>query len=756
MQRKSLARIFTLVLIACCLLSVFPASAERETVTIADDFDNASVIGGYDLELWSAYASDGAFAVEQITDPEMALQFKGKNANGENTVLISKDWYWELYSLSFDLKFPSTGSWFGLDFPDIIEPEDYLGDFKDKGDPMCYGSMMASETDDFGFADTNWSDWGFGSDNIAGKWVSIKIVPKNEKTATIYMAPRGYSFDTSKGKEVTLSDGRSFHNCNIVFTDYAFSGYMLDNIVIETDTGTYTEDFNDASDDLFELITLISNPSEFSTQVVEDGAVRKLCISGAEKGDRLLTNDAIKQEDTYLNDTEQVLSTAFTVDLSNSGGEEKLAYVFGISDTYEDPFLRSYALVFDKNGCQMVHYDAEGTETVLAQGSFRSAMKGSTLSLTVLKYGSFTVSENGRKLLSGDGITEYAGYTGFAAATDITGKIYLDDVTVDNGIYRVITTKSFADDFSQNRLGSNGNSDYAINEVSGSISVNDGELSYNGCLDGTFFGPAYEYETFELTFELTSILATDNENEIQNATYLDRWIGIDFGKKNVNTTTYGSYGMFLIRVRPGDTETAWETATSALYKVESISPLKGETYTQVRPIPASYFTDITYDEKTVQREDISPDAAVCFKLVAEKNLISLYMKRADETEYTLYSTLKGAKPEGYFGITCTGWSYWTIDNFSVTNTAEIYNEAPEVVIEEPELVSYADRGLDTVDTGWEEEVALNASHVADEGTPAWVLPVAVVAAVIALAAVVTVCVITHRKKKEAGKANEEV
>lgn len=756
MQRKSLVRIFTLMMVACCLLSVFPASAERETASVTDNFDNASVIGGYDLELWSAYASDGAFAVEQITDPEKALQFKGKNANGENTVLISKDWYWELYSLSFDLKFPSTGSWFGLDFPDIIEPEDYLGDFKDKGDPMCYGSMMASETDDFGFADTNWSDWGFESNNIAGQWVSIKIVPKNEKTATIYMAPRGYSFNTSKGKEITLSDGRSFHNCNIVFTDYAFSGYMLDNIVIETDTGTYTEDFNDETDDLFELITLISNPSEFSTQVVEDGAVRKLCVSGAVKGDRLIANDAVKQEDTYLDGTEQVLSTTFSADFSGADAAEELAYVFGISDSFNEPFSNAYALLFGKNSCRMVHYDEDGTETVLAKGSFRSAMKGSKISLTVLKNGSFTVSENDRKLLSGTGITEYAGYTGFAAASDITGKIYLDDVTIDNGIYRVITTKSFADDFSQNRLGSDGNSDYAINEVSGSISINDGELAYNGCLDGTFFGPAYEYETFELTFELTSILATDNENEIQDATYLDRWIGIDFGKKNVNTSTYGSYGMFLIRVRPGDTETQWETATSALYKVESVSPLKGETYTQVRPIPASYFTDITYDEKTVQREDISPDAAVCFKLVAEKDLISLYMKRADETEYTLYSTLKGAKPEGYFGITCTGWTYWTIDNFSVTNTAEIFHEAPEVVIEDPELVSYAERGLDVIDTGWEEEVALNKAHIAEKTVPAWVLPVVLVGAVVVIAAVVTVCVIIRRKKKEAGKANEEV
>lgn len=751
-KMKALARFLALTMACCCLLPALRASAERENLTISDSFDNASTVGSYDLETWSDYSSNGAFTVEQITDPDQVLQFKGKNANGENTVLISKDWYWELHCLSFDMKMPAIGSWIGIDFPDILEPTDYLGNFKDLGDPMCYGSYRASAEDDFGFAGTTWTYWGFDSDTIANTWVSVKIVAHDEKTATLYMAPKGQAFNTAKGKQITLSEGRSFYNCNIVFTDYAFSGYMLDNIVIDTDTGVYTEDFNDGKLELFELITINKNTQEFSVQIVEDGAIRRMCVSDAVQGDRLIANDDVIQADEYLNGDEQVLSASFYLDMSGAEPDQELAYVFGLADQNADPFAETWGYVMNQKGGRLVRFENDGTERVIAQCNFQSVTKGSTVSLSLKKDGSFRVTENGRQLISGTGVTGYSGYTGFAAKTDITKPMYLDDVAISNGIYRVITTKSYSDDFSVNRLGTNGNSDYACHEEAGSVTVSGGELVYSGCLDGTFFGPAYEYETYELTFELTSILATDDENEVQNATYLDRWIGIDFGKKNIKTTTYGSYGMFLIRIRPNNADTQWETADSGIYKLESVSTLKGEEYIEVKPIPASYFTDITYDEKTRQREDISPDAAVCFKLVAAKNQMELYLKRADQEEYTLYSVLKNVKPQGYLGITCTGWTYWTIDNFAIKNTAEIYKEAPEVVIEEPELVSYEERGLGIADTGWDKEVALNANRTPAAAPINWVVPVVIAAAVLAAVVAAVAVIVVKRKKKEAGEA----
>lgn len=751
-KMKALARFLALAIVVCSLLPAIRVSAERESRIIADSFDNAGTVGAYEMEKWSAYASDGAFAVEQITEPEQVLQFKGKNANGENTVLMSRDWYWEVHSLSFDMKMPAIGSWIGIDFPDIMEPTDYLGNFKDLGDPMCYGSFRASSEDDFGFAGTTWTYWGFHSDNIADTWVSVKIVADNEKTGTLYMAPKGQAFNTAKGKQITLTEGRSFYNCNIVFTDYAFSGYMLDNIVIETDTGVYTEDFNNEKLEQFELVTFNKNTQEFSVQIVEDGAVRRMGISNAAQNDRLIANDEILQSDEHLNGDEQVLNASFWLDMSGAEPDQELAYVFGLAEQSSDPFAESWGYVMNQKGGRLVRFESDGTETVIAQSDFRSGMRGSTISLSLKKDGSFRVTENGGLLLSGTGVTGYGGYTGFAAKTDITKPMYLDDVAVSNGIYRVITTKSFSDDFSANRLGTGGNSDYAYHEESGSITVSGDELAYNGCLDGTFFGPAYEYETYELTFELTSILATDDENEVQNATYLDRWIGIDFGKKNINTTTYGSYGMFLIRIRPNDADTQWDTADSGIYKLESVSTLKGEEYIEVKPIPASYFTDITYDEKTRQREDISPDAAVCFKLVAAKNQMELYMKRADQEEYTLYSILKNVQPQGYLGITCTGWTYWTIDNFAIKNTAEIYKEAPEVVIQEPELVSYEERGLGIVDTGWDEEVELNANRTPAAAAINWAVPAVIVGVVVVAATAVVAITVGKRKKKEAGEA----
>lgn len=735
-----------------CVVPAIELQAGRRTEEISDSFDNASTVGEYDSEIWSQYSEASSFKVEELTAPDKVLQFKGKNVNSESTVLMSKEWYWEIHSLTFDMKIPKNGSWMGLDFVDIDEPEDYLGDYQELGEPMCYGSLKVSPDDDFGLPSTNWKDWGFASNELSDTWVSVKIVSDSDRTGKIYLAPKGKAFDESKGQNITLSEGQSFHNSNIVFADYAFTGYMLDNIVIKTDTGTYKEDFNDEKDNLFELITYREDTQNFSTQIVEDGAVRKLSIANAVAGDRIIANTAIKNENEHLADSDEVLRVSYTINMSGNNANEELAFVFGLPENDSNPFADTWGYVMSRKGGRLVRYDSDGAESVKAKHNFRTSMKGTTISLSVKKDGSFQVSENGSKVLNAKGVSEYQGYAGFAAKTDIAKTIQMDNVVIANTRYHVITTKTFSDDFSTNRLGSIGNSDYAYHAEAGSITVSNGELAFNGCLDDTYFGAAYEYETYEMTFRLTSILGTDNKNEIQDATYLDRWIGIDFGKQSSNMKSYGSYGMFLIRITAPEGELNWKTSTAGIWKREGTSTMKGEEYTEVKPIPASYFKDITYDEKTKQREDISPDAAVCFKLVAETNQMKLYMKRADQKDYTLHGILKNVNPEGYAAITCTGWTYWTIDNFEMKNTAKVFKEAPEVVIEEAELVSYEERGLGVKDTYWAEEQKLNQKN-AGLSTMTWVAIGA--AGVIVVAGGATALVLLKRKKSADTKEAEK-
>ncbi len=742
-KKKLIAGCLAVMMTFGCVLPAIESQAGRRMEEISDSFDNASVVGEYDSEIWSQYSDDLSFKVEELTAPDKVLQFKGKNVNSESTVLMSKEWYWEIHSLSFDMKIPKNGSWMGLDFVDIDEPEDYLGDYQELGEPMCYGSIKVSPDDDFGLPSTNWKDWGFASNELSDTWVSVKIVSDSDRTGKIYLAPKGRAFDESKAQKITLSEGQSFYNSNVVFADYAFSGYMLDNIVIKTDTGTFKEDFNDEKDNLFELLTFREDTQNFSTQIVEDGAVRKLSVSNAAAGDRIITNTAVKNENVHLNNSEEVLNVTYTINMSGSSADEELVFVFGLAENDSDPFADTWGYVMNRKGGRLVRYNSDGTESVKAKNSFQTSMKNTKISLFLKKDGSFEVRENGNQVLTISDVNTYEGYAGFVAGTDIKKTIYLDQVEITNTIYKVLTTKTFSDDFTENRLGTVGNSDYVYHAEAGSITVSNGELAFSGCLDDTYFGAAYEYETYEMTFQLTSILGTDNKNEVQDATYLDRWIGIDFGKQGANVKSYGNYGMFLIRITAPEGETDWKTATSGIWKREGTSTMKGEEYTEVKPIPASYFKDITYDEKTKQREDISPDAAVCFKLVAEANQMKLYMKRADEADYTLYGILKNVNPEGYAAITCTGWTYWTIDNFEMKNTAKVFEEAPEVIIEEPELVSYEDRGIGVKDTYWAEEQKLNQKN-AGLSTTAWAI--IGTACVVLVAGGATAVVLVKRKK----------
>lgn len=735
-------------LAAAMLLSVaavpFEAQAARRTETVKDDFDNGSLVGAYDSEVWSEFSANNSIKIAELTTPGKVLEFKGKNVNGETTVLMSNDWYWEIHSLSFDLKIPENASWFGLDFVDIDEPWDYVGDFGENGEPMIYGSFKVSPEDDFGLSDTEWTSWGFSSNKLENTWISVKIVTENDKTGKMYIAPKGAGFNEELGQPITLGEGQSFYNSNVVFADYAFCGYQLDNIVIETDMGVYQENFEEDENNLLECITIDSDTSKFSFPIVESGGDRRLEIAQAAAGERLIANTAIKGEDEYLEDTEEVLNVSFSY--TGNDTQEEIAYVFGLQYSDSEPFVGTWAYVMSQQSGRLVKYEEDGTETVVKTNNF-SAGKKKKLQLSLTKNGNLTVTENGSNVLQCEGVSEYAGYNGFAAKTDISEPIYLDNVELANSIYKVITTKTFTDDFSTNRLGTTGNSDYAVNAASGVIAVQDGELVFDGCLDDTYFGAAYEYETYEMEFQLTSIYGTDDMEERQNATAPDRWIGIDFGKENMNTTTYGTYGMFLIRITAPEGETNWQTADVGIYKKEGTSTLKEEELTIVKSIPASYFKDITYDGVNTQKEDISPDAAVCFKLVAKEDSMELYMKRADAEEYTLHATLNNVDPVGYSAITCTGWTFWTLDNFGMTNTAEIYNEAPEVVIEEAQTVSYEERGIGVTDTGWEEETQLNVNNGSDTtDSMSGVIIIAGIAVAAVVIIVIGVVVVSTKKK----------
>ncbi len=699
-------RFMAFILIFALAFSVLGTSALHQTTVIEDHFDKKEYVGAFDEEIWSQYGDSETVLTEELVKPGKALRFDGSGVTGE-TVALMTDWYWEIHSCSFDLFVPKDAEWFALDFLDIDEPVDFCGDFGKHGKPMCYDSFMISPTLVFGLG-TKWSDWGFASDTLADEWLSVKFAVDSDSTANLYLAPRGTAFDKSKSLRVTLSGNRSFYNSAVVFADYKFSGYMLDNLVVNTDTGIYRENFDDDKNDLLQTVTIIEDDTKYDFPIVDVGGSRKLAFKKASAEDRLIANTEIDAQDENLKKDEMVLSAAFSADFPASEKGE-LAYVFGLEESDSDPFCDSWAFIMGRGGCRFSRFDEDGKESV--KKTVKNAAGGRYL-LTLTKGGTLTVTQSGKQILKIGGVNAYRGYTGFAAKTDIVKVAYIDEVTIQNQIYHVVTTKSFADDFSKNRLGTFGNSDYAWYAEYGSINVSDGELIFSGCIDNTYFGPAYEYETYEMTFKLTGIQVTDKETEIQSATYADRWIGFDFGKKNSTVKSYGSYGMAAIRVTPavGVAADKWKTADSFLYKIEGGSPLQKEEVVKVKPIPASLFKDISYDGKKIQRSDISANAAVCFKMVGLKDRVDLYMKRADAKDYTLYYSVRNVDPSGYVALTCTGYTYWSIDDFEIKNTAKFYNEAPEVIIEEIKLKTLSERGVGIEDTGYAEEKKLNANR----------------------------------------------
>lgn len=739
-KHLKMVRVLTFVMALVLLSSLTNVAALRQTTVIEDNFDAQEFVGALNTDEWNQIGNDGAIVIEELVKPGKVLKFNGNGITAETAVLMT-DWYWEIHSLSFDIMVPKDADWFALDFVDIEVPTDYCGDYGAHGTPMCYDSFMLSPKSVLGLG-TTWQDWGFKDTIIGDEWVSIKFEVKDE-TAKIFIAPKGTPFDESKYLTTTLTGDRSFFNSAVVFGDYRFDGYKLDNIMIETDQGTFKEDFEDGKNDLLQTVTIHEEQNKFSFEVVDEGGSRKLAFKGADAEDRIISNTKIKAQSEYLGDSEIPLSVEYSVSFPK-GSNGEIAYLFGLEDTDSDPFSDTWAFITGPNSGRLSYFDMQGKEKVKGNCSYSSS--DVSVSIKLNKDGLLTVWINNQESVKYKGVEKYDGYTGFAVRKKISQTVYLDSVKINNLIYHVIQTKSFKDDFSENRLGTSDNSDYACNTEYGTLNVSGGELIFDACSDNSYFGPAYEYETYELSFKLTSILTTENKDDVYSATYAGRWIGLDFGKSSSIIKQYGSYGMLgLFVTHPEDTSfNQWDKTNVFIYKNEEMSRLKRNVVKTVADIPASLFKDISYDGKSKLRSDISPESAVCIKYVAELDRISLYLKRADEKDYKLYVTVENVEPAGYFALCCTGFSSWTIDDFEVNNTAEIFEEAPEVVLEETVYKTLAERGVGVENNGYAEEIKLNKNK--SKGVPVGGY-IAVCGVVLLLAAGLTTYGMIRKKKK---------
>jgi len=696
-------------------------AAQKKTTT-SDNFDSASVIGSVDSEKWSKNSS--TIKVEEVIPSTYALKMGSQGGNEVQAALVSKNLLENLKEITFDINYCSP-NWFHVGFP---KTRDNMvtsnGEFNPYRRDLLQGCDIFKQNE----------------------WQSVKIEVLTEKTFNLYVTDKGKDFPSEpiKAEGYTLPDTDSFKSCyfemevqtseNVDKDPHVF----VDNFKFTSENGNVIEDdFENQSMTNLEALGATVKKADGEKSYVPDYSVvfvdgaNKLAFDSSKKGDMLMLSKKIEKNDKFLKSGDTVLDVSFDVVFdANAADADSLSYFFSMESAAGTPFNNTWAYTLTKTGGKVEHFDAAGNAEELEGNTNEltelTSEDGSAIKLKLTQNGTLYVYENGEEKLCFNGVGKYEGFTGFAVNNDNASKIYVDNVVVNEYSFEKVVTKSVSNNFKNNYFGPEGKEDFVYLADSGTIEVRDGELVWERCADGTYFGSAYKYDNFVMEYKMTSIyggwqpgMPTDER------TAANRWIGFDFGRRSAKSKTYGSYGMIATRIthptiNNDDSKklvTNWKKCDTFLYKAAGVSEMQNEVFTIVKDIPSTYFNDITYDGTSVKRSDISADAAVCFKWVGEDNKLSLYMKRADEGEYTLYVTVDNIEISGYLAIMCTGYIYCTFDDFSVTNTATIYDladtEVPDGGSSEVVKEVIYDRG--NVDVNWNDELDLNKNSGKSDG-----------------------------------------
>jgi len=708
-MKKTITKLVCVFALFACIFALVAATsivfAATESTTVTEDFNRQ-----LQTSKWSTNSDD--IAVEVVGEHSKVLRLGAAGANQEQAALFSEAVIPEgVTEITFDM-YKHTSNWLGLYFNSSAKNDDAY---------KWTGAFVGVPIDE---------------------WVSIKIDLSDADVVKILCAADGGEFEGIATKE--LSAVGKYMQLNYNVDDK--SGYIyIDNFKIGEITDTFEN--CDAVDDS----ALLRVVSDITADIfILDLAVSELRLSGAKSGEYIISNTILKADtdDSFPHDT-SIIDAALSLKISDTA--ESVGYVFGVAkgNSGYDLTKSFYCIRFGGTSIGLYKYDADGAaqklcENVDAVSDFSS---GVDVTVKVLGSGKITVAVDEVSKLSYDNsdsgviIAECAGYNGFVALTDIgeNSDTAIDNFNLTNSYYvakweNAITTKSVNTNFNLNYFGEEGHEDFVYRASGGAIDVTDGELVFTKCDDDTYFGPNYEYEDFICEFKLTSIYVTDSDANKTVATAPDKWIGLDFGKKGATVFPYGTYGMIYTNI------TSKTDSVVNLYTGTG-SSMDGQSVSVREPIPNSYFEAISYDGTTSTRQTVKAEDAVCFRYVANNGTLQLYIKSVKEDEYKLYYQIDNIDTRGYISLAMTGYLFATIDDFSVSNTSEIYNIAetyiPSVTIEK---VVY-DRS--NVDVNASDEFTLNKYN--DFFTP---FIICAVVAAVAVVNVVVLAVIVWKKKSK--------
>lgn len=701
-------------LTAFCGSAVTAFAREKETTIVKDDFSNDTYTDSVNSANWETYTSQTEEnTVAQLKSDNATLKFIKKRSDGGQVAAYTSAKY-VMKSVQFDF-FMEEGfdNWLGFDIVSSIPAS---------GIPSIYGSPILFTGKEFSpngvdiisgnnkYANALGETYS-NTKNYNGEWLTVKYVFNLDKTNefTLWFGRQGTTL--AQAMTVTAKNASRVFNegyLRLGVNNSKGGSVHYDNVVIETTVKNQTQEGGDTvvtwTDG--EVITEDFENGKGIFEIKNDGSQRKvraqvssgsgLGFTEAAKGDRVVAKIASVVDDGLLASLVG-LDVSFNAKVVEDGS--LLAFAFGLKKKTTEPFsIGTYAIVFSNQDAKIIKYVEDGDNVEEEEigkvnlANISDAEVGSNINITFNKNGELVVTErdvegsNGNfsdvsaKFDLGGGV--YAGYVAFASAADAT-YAQVGEVEILNTTYTVPVTKSLTHNFSTDYLGNEEKPDFVMSSIpANTMSVKDGRLNFNGCSDGSIFAPAYQYDDFILDYKITDIYVGEEGAKDDEATASGRWLGLDIGRENYGTTSYGSYLMFYFRITPDG-----EYTTLTEYKANDgdtpekleITPIDG------KGIPSSLFNDIQY---TNDISSVKPGDAVCVRWVSEDNSLKLYMKKASDKKFVHYYTVEGVETSGHVALCCTGYTYCNIDDFSIANTSPIFecgdNDYPETIIKEVE------------------------------------------------------------------------
>ena len=760
--------------------ALFQANAtEQKTLIVNDNFNDSNYEGEFDSHKWTT--PDETPSIKQSIVEDTYFYNNGDYNLCTEVMFYGTREVKTFEYIQFDICFFSSNSeWLSFKFykdpvtvgdisskarayegPIGLRPNHLgsLGETRPEYGGHPFFANIVGKPDDY-VGDT--LEWAIGEADSRNKWITVRIEPISPSQVNFFVFNKEDGKNDEKAVTFDLNaDGLEVYNyqtCQFGFQCANNCSYALDNFEFK-EAGVadpFIEKYVAYHDD--DVAYPLGYVRTSSARYEITGASTLDVYDGAHAGDRLIAVTQLRKDETVAQDVSVIDARFQAKFLDAATDDESFGFVFGLPQS--DGILTSAGGVLElrKNkailrvydGGAQISDDAANTVTFgatiidqLTTGSglnlaIRLTKSGIFSLLRMKDDGSYVVMKN---FPAGESITQYHGYAGFMALSDITHNISLDDVVVYNCQYYVPVTKSVTHNFSNNFFGNSGYEDFYIpSGMDGKIEVRDGKLAYTACSDNAFFGSAHQYDAFVLDYKLCSVLVGPEDNS-KEYTSPQKWIGLDLSRRVPTLTYYGSYATLLFEIHPRETS---EYEYLQLF-TNTGSPLDRDVsiFTYREKIPCSMFRKLHYTS-TGSPADIKEEDYVCVRWVSDGNSISLYLKTNSETEYTLYGTFSNVELNGYFALCNTGFTFLEYDDFSMANTSPIYtcadNEVPETITETEVITNY---DTPNVDVNLQDEIKFNASGLE---TVFMITTIVLGVCTVGLAAGLVVVIVVKKKK----------